>query len=100
MHRYLIAYYPNNMSEVGDMDAWMNWYKELGESIADNLPFKDGAQQIVGHDRADLEGQMRACDIIKAENMDQAIELIQGCPLVKEELGTVHVYEAMDVLKM
>ncbi|NQU36956.1 MAG: hypothetical protein HQ526_05085 [Actinobacteria bacterium] len=72
------------------------WYDELGASLVDGgNPFTQSKFLGGGDDRSALTGYT----IIQASDIDAAVTLAEGCPVLKRE-GKVEVSEAMDLPDM
>jgi len=72
------------------MEAWMNWFKSLGESVVDmGNPFgeaREGSSELDQNDSNAVTGY----SIVNATSMEQAVEMTSSCPSKK-----VRVYECM-----
>ncbi len=87
---------PEDQQKV--MDAWMNWFGSLGESVLDvGNPF--GASCAVASDGAVSDGAPTALggySIIEADDAADAAGKAKGCPVLSAG-GGVEVYEALPI---
>ena len=96
MGKFVYIYYAG-ASDGGSNDEWMSWFGKLGKKIMDpGNPFDEGGKAV------NKDGVMGVKDmpatgysIVEAKDMDEAVEMAKGCPLVKSEDGAVCVYEAL-----
>ena len=78
------------------VDGWMKWFDSIKDHIVDSgNPLgpgmeitKDGTKQL-SHDKSAISGYT----IINAENMDEAVNLAETCPIITG----MRVYEAMSM---
>ena len=101
MPKFVLMYQLEGPSAMGDMNNWMKWYKDNQESFVSNMPFEEGACEITQDSQEDFKVSdssplIRAMDIIQADNLDSAKELVKTCPLL-EANGKVVVYEVKDM---
>lgn len=102
MPKYVFAYHGGKMPETPEegqrvMAAGMAWYEKLGKAVVDGgnpvgpsrtvtargVEANGGANPISGY------------SLVNAPNMDAAIEMAKGCPIL--DGGTVEVAEAMEM---
>lgn len=106
MKKFVFIYYgggkPDNMSMDEVMADWGKWYQEIGDKLVDGgNPFNDGGQEVTMKGVSDIGGaenwHSNGYTIVNAENMDAAVEISKGCPMLKHNADTavVRVYEAM-----
>lgn len=95
MGKYVLDYYGNEND--GGMDAWMAWFKELGDNIMDPGNMFAGNGMAVEKSGANKIENYPATGytIIKADSMEEAVEMAKGCPLLSSDKNAVRVYEAM-----
>lgn len=66
------------------MKAWMEWFNSLGDRIVEQVGLKNGREvkpdgvEELGMGLDSLTGYL----IIKAEDLEEAVELAKGCPMV------------------
>jgi len=95
---------PERMQQ--SMQKWMAWFKELGESghIKDRgQPLERAGKLVRGKQKAVTDGPFaEAKDVIggftliEARDLDQAVELSKGCPILEVE-GAVEVRPVMKI---
>jgi hypothetical protein len=97
MGKYVYVYYAGDETDAGDDAMWGKWFGELGEKIIDaGNPFGPGGKAVhMGGVMPVTEKPVTGYSIITADDMDEAIELAKGCPLVASKDGAVCVYEAL-----
>ena len=101
MAKFLLAYKGGAMGETPaeqqkQMEAWMNWFGSLGESVVDGgAPF--GSSSTIASSGATSDGGKSALSgysIISAGTLDEACTKAKGCPVLSTG-GSIEVYEAM-----
>ena len=79
------------------MAAWTAWFGTLGKAVIDaGAPFGPSSTVSAGH-VAGNGGSNPASgySIVEAADMDGAIALAKGCPIVAEPGGSVEIAQAM-----
>jgi len=97
MGKFVYVYYAGSESDGGSNEEWMEWFGQLGKKIVDpGNPFHEGGQA-VNKDGVMAVKEMPATgySIIEASDMEEAVEMAKGCPLVGAKNGAVCVYEAL-----
>ena len=101
MANYLLVYHGGNEPGAEDgaavMQAWMTWMGSLGDHLVDGgnpisrgwTLSKDGTEENAGANPA------TGYSVIKADNMQQALELAAGCPHLQAN-GTIELCETFD----
>ena len=95
MGKYVFDYYGSEND--GGNDAWMNWFKDLGSKIVDpgNM-FADNGMAVEKSGVSKIENYpATGYTIVKADSMEEAVEMAKGCPLMQFDSNAVRVYEAM-----
>jgi hypothetical protein len=82
------------------MQAWGAWYERLGDAVVDGgNPFMPGVRSITS-DGTVTDGPIgtpvSGYSILRAASLNAAVELAQGCPLLKAN-GRISVYETMEM---
>ncbi len=105
MPNYLLSFHGGSMPEdqeegVRVMAAWTAWYEELGPAVVDpGNPI--GRAMTIEADGTVNEGgganQVSGYSIIKADDMDRAIEMARNCPIFLSD-GTLEVGETFEVM--
>lgn len=87
------------------MQAWGAWMKELAEKgqFVDGLPLSKEGRKVVGSDKVIFDGPYAEGKeivggylIVKASDLDAAVELSKGCPIFEND-GEVEVREIMNM---
>jgi hypothetical protein len=82
------------------MQKWMTWMKELGAKghFKSGEPLGDAGKVVRGRSKTVIDGPFaEAKDVVggyllvQARDLDEAVELSKGCPLLESDLGTVEV---------
>jgi hypothetical protein len=101
MGKYLFAYRGGMMADTDEqrqavMQAWGQWFGELGQAIVDpGNPFA-GSTSVDGNGGGSVDSQLTGYSVIKADSLDAASALAKGCPVLKGG-GSVDVYETIEV---
>lgn len=104
MSKYVFAYHGGGMAETPEeqaavMQAWEQWYGELGGALADGgAPV--GRAQTVGADGSVTEGggsnPVTGYTIVTADDLDAAVAMAKGCPILSSG-GSVEVAETIEM---
>jgi hypothetical protein len=101
--KFVLAYQGGGMPETeaeqqAVMEAWMNWFGQLGESVVDGgNPF--GASKAIASDGSVQDGgtaSLTGYSIVDAASLDDAVTKAKGCPVLTSG-GSIDVYESMDI---
>ena len=102
MKNFVFIYYSvadmSNMPMEEVNAAWMNWFKELGDKVVDaGNPFNSGGMAVEASGVSEIENfPATGYTIIKAEDMNSAVEVAKTCPLlVGDPKSAVRVYETL-----
>ena len=88
-NNYLLVYHGGGMpasqeEQARVMQQWTEWFGVLGERLVDGDPLGLGDRvAAVGGAVSDEANGPTGYSIIKAESLDQAVELAQGCPVLQ-----------------
>ena len=88
MANYLLTFHGGSMPESKEeqdqvMSAWTNWFGKLGDSLVDGgNPIS--ASKAISPDGSvmDATSAPSGYSIIKADDLDSAVELAKGCPVL------------------
>jgi YCII-related domain-containing protein len=102
MSSYFFGYYggrePDSPEEGAEaMARWQSWLAGLGEAVI-NPGTPLGMSKVVSAGGVSAGGgpnPLKGFTIVKADNMDAALEMAKGCPFL--EMGTVEVSEVMEM---
>jgi hypothetical protein len=101
MAKFVLAYRGGGMGSTPEeqqklMEAWMNWFGSLGDSVVDGgAPF--GASSTIASNGSVKDGgasTLSGYSIITADGLSDANGKAKGCPVLTTG-GSVEVYEAM-----
>lgn len=103
MANYMFVYYKEDkddtelsMPEI--MEEWKQWFGKLGNKLVDGGgPFNDGGKAVENSGVTTIANHpATGYTIVKAGSMDEAVELGQGCPMLRHNKTTaIRVYEVM-----
>lgn len=89
-----------------EMQVWTDWMQGLAEKgqLIDGLPLHGTGKQVSKGGALVTDGPFaEGAEVVggylmvKAENLEAAVELSKGCPVLKAEDGNIEVRELMDV---
>lgn len=94
MKKFVLIYCGFKAPTQEIMDAWNNWFNSIGDKMVDSgNPFGPGRE--ISHDGTkelplSLDS-ITGYSIINAEDIDEAEEIVKGCPIIT----SIKVYETM-----
>ena len=96
MKNYVLTYHSNQTTppSADALKDWNQWFEDQGDKIVDGGNPIMGAKMVVRdgkaeEDKTDLIGY----SIIKAKDMDEAVEMVKTNPLASAPGGAVRIYE-------
>jgi hypothetical protein len=101
MKNYVFEYYNNGYNEGFSPEefkaAWGKWFGGLGDKLVDaGNPFNAGGKAVEKSGVSDIENHpSTGYTIVKANSMDEAVDMAKNCPVLDEPEGAVRVYETM-----
>ncbi len=102
MPKFVFAYHggkPPESPEEGEkvMAAWGAWFETLGPAVVDGGAPVGISKTVSAGGVADGGGSnpLSGYSIVNADNIDAAVEMAKGCPIL--DGGSVEVAEAMDM---
>jgi|SRR5882757_6618732 len=101
MKNYVLIYYNNgvrdDVSPEENKAAWGGWFGSLGDKIVDaGNPFAPGGKAVEKSGVTTIENwPATGYTIVKANSLDEAVELAKGCPVLDEPDGAVRVHETL-----
>ena len=101
MKNYVYVYYDSSEQTGMPMEevtkAWMGWFQELGDKIVDaGNPFNRGGMAVEKSGVTTIENfPATGYTIVKANSMEEAVEMAKTCPLLVSDSTAVRVYEAL-----
>ena len=100
MPNFVFAYHGGKMPETPEEGAkvkadWQNWFGTIGESIVDPGNPVGMSKTVTAGGVTDDGGAnpVSGYSIVSASDMNAAIALAKGCPMVKDGSGNVEVAE-------
>ena len=104
MPKYVFAYHgggtPETEAEQASvMEAWNNWYGELGQAIVDGgAPVGNSKTIASGGTVSDGGGAnpLTGYTLVEAADIDAAVTMAKGCPILTDG-GSVEVAETFDM---
>lgn len=104
MTKYIYVYHggtaPDSPEESQKVMAeWMAWFGEMGDAVVDGGNPLGTSKTVSAGGVADDGGANPASGytIVNANDMDAAVAMAKGCPMVKSGNGSVEVAECMDM---
>lgn len=106
MANYVLLYSGGAMGadeaeQAAIMQAWGAWFGRLGSALVDGgNPFSGQARSIASDGKVSngpVGAMATGYSIIKADSLDSAVEMAQGCPVLQGG-GEVTVYETFNVM--
>lgn len=102
MPNFMLAYHGGNMPETpeegaAEMERWNNWFAAMGEAVVDggNPVGKSTTVSASGVTDNGGKNPLSGYSILKADNIEGAIELAKGCPIIGS--GSVEVAEIVEM---
>lgn len=104
MPKFIFAYHGGKMPETeaeiaAEMQRWSDWMKGLGEALVDpGNPV--GISKTVSVDGVADDGganPVSGYSLVIADNMDAALTMALGCPMVTQGHGSIEVAEAHEM---
>jgi hypothetical protein len=99
MKNYVFIYYDSSNAEASEevAKAWGEWFGKLGDKLVDaGNPFASGGKAVEKSGVTTIENHpATGYSIVKAESLDEAVEMAKGCPLVESDTAAVRVYETL-----
>jgi len=99
MKNYLYIYHSDSNAKptAESTAAWMKWFENMGDKVVDSgNPIVGGtnAKAVLKNGASKLdEDNVNGYSIVKAESLDEALEMAQGCPLSNAPDCEIRVYE-------
>jgi hypothetical protein len=106
MANFLLLYSGGSMPETEAgraeaMQAWGAWFGGLGAATVDaGNPFLPGVKSVHGDGSVSagpIGSQASGYSVLKADSLDEAVKMAQGCPLLKGG-GEISVYETFNAM--
>lgn len=101
MKNYVFEYYNEGTNEGVSPEeskaAWGAWFGKVGDKMVDaGNPFNSGGKAVEKSGVTTIENwPATGYSIVKAESIDEAVELAKDCPVLDEPKGAVRVYETL-----
>lgn len=104
MPEYIFAYHGGKKPETEEegakvMSDWMAWFEGIGSDVVQPGNPVGMSKTVSGGGVADDGGAnpVSGYSVIKASDMDAAVAVAKGCPMVKDGSGSVEVAEIMEM---
>ena len=83
--------------DKGVMEKWNQWFGAIGPKMVDGgNPFAPGGMAVEKSGVSQIENHpATGYSIVNAADMDEAVEMAKGCPVLDAKGGAVRVYEAL-----
>jgi hypothetical protein len=101
-NNYLLVYHGGPRSETPEeganaMQAWTDWFGTLGNALVDG---GNPVSQVrtIGNNGSVSDGALNPTSgysIIKADDLDAAVALAKGCPILDGAQGSIEVAETI-----
>ena len=100
MTNFVFVYYNDASMEAPTEEgkaAWGAWFGKLGDKLVDaGNPFNTGGKAVEKSGVTTIENYpATGYTIVKAASIDEATDLVKGCPLLDVPGGAVRVYETL-----
>jgi hypothetical protein len=102
MPKFVFAYHGGKMPEspeegAKEMAAWTAWFEAIGASVADPGNPVGMSKTVTAEGVVDNGGAnpLSGYTLVNADNIDAAIALAKGCPILKD--GSVEVAEVVEM---
>ena len=104
MPKFVFAYHGGGRPETPEegarvMAAWQAWMGGLGDALVDGGNPVGMSKTVSAGGVADDGGSnpLSGYTLVEAADMDAAVVMAQGCPILEGGAGTVEVAEAMEM---
>lgn len=104
MPNFIFAYHGGKMPDTPEegakaMAAWEEWFGNIGEAIVDPGNPVGQSKTVTATTVAEDGGAnpVSGYSIIKAADMDKAVAMAKGCPMVVDGSGSVEVAEVHEL---
>ena len=102
MPKFMFIYHGGKAPESPEegakvMEQWNNWFASMGDAVVDGGNPAGMSKTVSADGVADDGGSnpVSGYSLVNAVNIDAAVEMAKGCPIIGE--GSVEVAEAMDM---
>ncbi|HBN30290.1 MAG TPA: hypothetical protein DD416_03485 [Rhodobacteraceae bacterium] len=104
MAKFIYAYHggqaPSSPEEGQKvMQAWMAWFGGMGDAVVDGGNPLGMSKTLTSGGVTDDGGAnpVSGYSIVNAADMDAAVEMAKGCPMVADGSGSVEIAECLDM---
>ena len=104
MANYLLVFHGGSMPETQEegakvMKAWTDWFAEIGDALVDGGNPASQTREIASNGSVSKveSGAPTGYSIIKADDIDAAVKIAKGCPVLQggASLQVVETFNAM-----
>ena len=79
------------------MQPWMDWFAKMGDALVDKGMPLTNAMALTNDGSEPGNPEFVAYDIIQAESIDEALELMKSNPHLQREGGRIQLHEMWDM---
>lgn len=101
MKNFVYLYHSNQTTPPTKegLDAFSAWYDSLGDSVVDGgNPINKNSQAIIANGVSKPSNDtIIGYAIVKANSLDEAVEMAMSNPLANAEGASIHVYETAEM---
>ncbi|MCV2881737.1 hypothetical protein [Actibacterium sp. XHP0104] len=104
MPKFVFAYHGGKMPETPEegqkaMAAWQAWFADMGAAVLDGGNPVGQSYTVATGGVADNGGAnpISGYSLVEAADMDAAISMAKGCPMVVQGTGSVEVAQAIEM---
>lgn len=104
MPKFMFIYHGGKVPESPEegqkvMAAWDKWYKDMGAAVVDGGNPAGPSMTVTAEGVQEGGGAnpVSGYTLVNADDMDGAVALAKGCPMLADGSGTVEVAEAIEM---
>ena len=103
MSNFLLVFHGGSMPESQEegakvMQAWTDWFAEIGDALVDAGNPASNVREIASNGSVStVEGGPTGYSIIKADDIDAAVKIAKGCPVLAGG-ASLQVVETFNVM--
>jgi hypothetical protein len=105
MTKFILGYHGGGMPQTKEeqdrvMAAWGQWFQDMGPALVDGGNPVGASKTLNGNGSVSEGGgvnPLTGYSIIEADNLDAAVKLAKGCPILKSG-GSIQVGETFEAM--